>query len=92
MATGWVENKDKGTKYYFDKTSGAMYTGIQTIDGVKYEFSSAGICLGEKKMNRLQVPIQVPRPLRTICLAHCSLLEKPFMYGAAAGMIPQEKV
>ena len=49
MATGWVENKDKGTKYYFDKTSGAMYTGIQTIDGVKYEFSSAGICLGEKK-------------------------------------------
>ena len=36
---GWVENTDKGTKYYFDPTTGAMYTGTQTIDGVTYAFS-----------------------------------------------------
>ena len=49
MATGWVENTDKGTKYYFDPSSGVMYTGIQTIDGVKYEFSSTGVLVGEKQ-------------------------------------------
>lgn len=49
MATGWVENTDKGTKYYFDPTTGAMYTGTQTIDGVTYTFSSTGVCQGEKK-------------------------------------------
>lgn len=49
MATGWVENTDKGTKYYFDTSSGVMYTGIQTVDGVKYEFSSTGVLIGEKQ-------------------------------------------
>ena len=49
MATGWVNNTSKGTKYYFNKSTGAMYTGVQTVDGKKYEFSSSGICLGEKK-------------------------------------------
>ena len=49
MATGWVENTDKGTKYYFDPTTGAMYTGTQTIDGVTYTFSSTGVCQGEKQ-------------------------------------------
>ena len=49
MATGWVENTDKGTKYYFDPTTGAMYTGTQTIDGVTYVFSDTGVCQGEKQ-------------------------------------------
>ena len=49
MATGWVQNEENGTKYYFDKSTGAMYTGTHTISGVKYEFSSSGVCLGEKK-------------------------------------------
>lgn len=49
MATGWVQNEENGTKYYFDKSTGAMYTGTHTINGVKYEFSSSGVCLGEKK-------------------------------------------
>lgn len=46
MAKGWVENTDNGVKYYFDPNTGAMYTGIQTIDGVQQEFSSDGVYMG----------------------------------------------
>ena len=56
MATGWVENTDKGTKYYFDPSSGVMYTGIETIDGVKYEFSSTGVLIGEKQDDPVPSP------------------------------------
>lgn len=56
MATGWVENTDKGTKYYFDPSSGVMYTGIETIDGVKYEFSSTGVLVGEKQDDPVPSP------------------------------------
>ena len=39
MATGWLELEDG---VYYLKSSGAMVTGKQTIDGVNYEFTSAG--------------------------------------------------
>lgn len=47
MATGWVENAEKGYKYYFDPGNGVMYTGIKTVDGKKYVFADNGVCEGE---------------------------------------------
>lgn len=41
MATGWTMIDDEW--YYFDLESGAMFTGVKTIDGVKYTFGSDGI-------------------------------------------------
>lgn len=56
MATGWVENTSNGTKYYFDPTTGAMYTGVHTIDGVKQQFASNGVYQGEASDDPATVP------------------------------------
>lgn len=40
MATGWV--KDNGKIYFLNRSSGAMYTGTNTIDGASYTFNSSG--------------------------------------------------
>ena len=49
MATGWKDIKvgKKTNKYYFDPSSGVMYTGIQTVDGVQQEFGEDGIYIGQ---------------------------------------------
>ena len=70
MATGWVENTDKGTKYYFDPTTGAMYTGTQTIDGVTYVFSDTGVCRVRSRMTLHQMEIQEAKRSRTIWQEH----------------------
>lgn len=44
MATGWLTLDDK--KYYFDGSTGVMYTGIQTVDGQQMEFATDGSLVG----------------------------------------------
>ena len=48
MDTGWIY-KD-GNIYYLqteiNTTYGKMYTGVHTIDGVKYEFGKNGVLKG----------------------------------------------
>ena len=38
---GWANMS--GKRYYFDPTSGAMYTGKHVINGVTYTFGSNGV-------------------------------------------------
>lgn len=45
MQTGWLELD--GATYYLNPISGAMLTGMQTIDGQKYIFGDDGVLMAE---------------------------------------------
>ena len=43
MAVGWVQVGDLW--YYMDPSTGAMVTGVVTINGKRYRFADDGHCL-----------------------------------------------
>ncbi len=81
--TGWYSSKN-GNKYYFNKSTGEVYVGLETIDSYKYYFNEQGI-MQKGKVDVKDLTYYFDENGRMVKGKFITVDNKLYYFGAASG-------